>query len=95
MTETLSSPWGGLCAAGVQLLPDPVLQVEGVHIVEIFAVPQVVMESAEYQDLFLDNDHAVTAARRGSARRRHLTEQWATVNYTNTQVKYGVRLQSL
>ncbi len=73
-TATLSSPWGGFCAAGVQLLPDPVLQVEGVHIVEIFAVPEVVMESAEHEDLFLDHDHAVAAACRGSARRRHLAE---------------------
>ena len=74
MTQTLSSPWGGFCADGLKLLPDPVLQVEGVHIVEIFAVPQVVMESAEYEDLFLDHDHAVAAARRGSARRRYLAE---------------------
>ncbi len=78
--ETLSSPWRGFCADGVQLLPDPVLQVECVHIVEIFAVPQVVMESAEHQHLFLDHHHAVAAARRGSARRRYLAEQWATVN---------------
>ncbi len=74
LTETLSLPRGGFCADGVQLLPDPVLQVEGVHIVEIFAVPQVVMESAEYENLFLDHDHAVAAARRGSARRRNLAK---------------------
>jgi hypothetical protein len=72
--KPLSSPWGGFCAAGVKLLPDPVLQVEGVHIVEIFAVPQVVVESAEHQHLFLDHHHAVAAARRGSARRRYLAE---------------------
>lgn len=68
----LSVPRRGLCPNDVQLLPDPVLQIEGVHIVEVLAVPQVVVETTEDQHLLLNHHHAVTASRRGAPGGGHL-----------------------
>ena len=63
------SPWTGFNPTCVDSLPHPVLQIEGVDIVEVLALLEVVVEAAEQPQPLLNHHHAVaTPSRRGAAR---------------------------
>ena len=46
--------------------PIPIVEVEGVDVVEVLAVAEVVVEAAEDDEVALQQDHPVTGARRGA-----------------------------
>lgn len=62
-------PGAGRGSQDLQLLPLHVLEVEGVDVVEVLALPEVVVEAPEDQEVLFDQDHAVAGAGGGAARR--------------------------
>ena len=47
--------------------PIPIVEVEGVDVVEVLAVAEVVVEASEHDEVSLQQDHPVARARGGAA----------------------------